>query len=520
MLTASNVSYTYPEASDTVLEGLSFSVPAGSRVLVIGENGAGKSTLLRMISGAHKTSTGSLRVFGEDSFEDSNRKCSVKLITSDLPGYLCYLKKNHTVRDVIPEAPSTRSLEAFTQEFGIDLDAQLDALSEGELRKLHIMLTLLRPVQLLLIDECTRDVDMLSRHAFIRHLRDMAGESAAAALPTTVLYATHILDDVVEWPTHILHVKDKKATLTMANRINPKELFGLTDQLLSSTMGDFDAKLAEFSAVMSAAKDEAAQRCGNYDVTIEGYDVKRLFASKTKRGNQAPSSSVCDVRIAAGERVVLLGENGAGKTHLLQLLAGEHFYPASNALGLRLRIGDRPCFHDTTLVRDVAYGGQWWSDTDPEWDLSVREMLDCRYPQWETCAYAGFVLEMFSVRLDWRARRLSSGQRKRVQLLLRLVPLKRVVFLDEATSDLDMPQRLKFLLFLQHLSVARGVTIVYCSHIYDDLMWWGTHALFLRASPQYLDIFRAKYGEFVGLENIAPGGADRQSFLVAKKEKV
>lgn len=83
----------------------------------------------------------------------------------------------------------------------IDLRWRMHAVSDGERRRVQLAMGLLRPWSVLLLDEITVDLDVLSRANFLGFLRRET-ESRDA----TVVYATHILDNLAEWPTHLVHM--------------------------------------------------------------------------------------------------------------------------------------------------------------------------------------------------------------------------------------------------------------------------------------------------------------------------
>jgi CCR4-NOT complex subunit CAF16 len=62
-----------------VLEDISFSLPRGARVLLLGSNGAGKSTLLRILAGKHMVGEGVVQVLGRDVFHDTDLTCDGEL---------------------------------------------------------------------------------------------------------------------------------------------------------------------------------------------------------------------------------------------------------------------------------------------------------------------------------------------------------------------------------------------------------------------------------------------------------
>lgn len=83
----------------------------------------------------------------------------------------------------------------------IDLSWRLHAVSDGERRRVQLAMGLLRPWRILLLDEITVDLDLLSRSNFLAFLK-----RETEMRPCTIVYATHILDNLAQWPTHLVHL--------------------------------------------------------------------------------------------------------------------------------------------------------------------------------------------------------------------------------------------------------------------------------------------------------------------------
>lgn len=83
----------------------------------------------------------------------------------------------------------------------IDLAWRMHAVSDGERRRVQLAMGLLRPWRVLLLDEITVDLDLLSRSNFLGWLK---GETERR--DCTIVYATHILDNLAQWPTHLVHM--------------------------------------------------------------------------------------------------------------------------------------------------------------------------------------------------------------------------------------------------------------------------------------------------------------------------
>lgn len=83
----------------------------------------------------------------------------------------------------------------------IDLNWRMHAVSDGERRRVQLAMGLLRPWQILLLDEITVDLDLLSRSNFLSFLK-----RETETRECTIVYATHILDNLASWPTHLVHM--------------------------------------------------------------------------------------------------------------------------------------------------------------------------------------------------------------------------------------------------------------------------------------------------------------------------
>ncbi len=74
----------------------------------------------------------------------------------------------------------------------------MHTVSDGERRRVQLAMGLLRPWSILLLDEVTVDLDVLARSRFLAFLK-----KETETRPCTVVYATHIMDGLSGWPTHL-----------------------------------------------------------------------------------------------------------------------------------------------------------------------------------------------------------------------------------------------------------------------------------------------------------------------------
>merc|ERR1719487_261772 len=109
------------------------------------------------------------------------------------------------VRDGADPAVIAARRDRLVALLDMDLTWRLHQVSDGQRRRAQLLLKLLRPSQLLLMDEVTTDLDVISRQALLQFLREECEERGA-----TVVYSTHILDGLDDWPSHVLYLQDGK----------------------------------------------------------------------------------------------------------------------------------------------------------------------------------------------------------------------------------------------------------------------------------------------------------------------
>ncbi|MDB4968466.1 MAG: transporter family er 20 [Myxococcales bacterium] len=179
-----------------VLRGLDLAVPAGARCLLVGANGSGKTTLLSIVGGRHMCADACVKVLGRPAFSDTSLVHDVSVISGHFP-----LDVDLTVDELLirrPDADAGRR-EQLLSVLDIDRRWRMCRVSDGQRRRVQLLLGLLWPVEILLLDEVTTDLDVIARGDLLAFLR---------AQPTTILYATHILEGLEDWATHVAYLDD------------------------------------------------------------------------------------------------------------------------------------------------------------------------------------------------------------------------------------------------------------------------------------------------------------------------
>ena len=156
-----------------VLNGVFLDVPEGSVIGLLGKNGAGKTTLLKCVLGLLKTDSGKMTVFGEGSWDLSNK---AKALIGYVPqGYRPYpwLQAGRLIEYTASFYPHWNAalVDRLVREWDLDLATRVEVLSEGEMQKLLIILALGHEPELLVFDEPVASLDPVARRALLRVTR-------------------------------------------------------------------------------------------------------------------------------------------------------------------------------------------------------------------------------------------------------------------------------------------------------------------------------------------------------------
>lgn len=176
-------------------------------------------------------------------------------------------------------------------------------------------------------------------------------------------------------------------------------------------------------------------------------------------------------KIKQGELVGFIGPNGAGKTTTLKLMSGL-LYPSS---GLVQVGGFDPWDRNPKFLKQISLvmgqKNQLW------WDLPAQDTLELNKTIYEIPdkKYKDNLYELVSLLevedlMQTQVRRLSLGQRMRLELVAALIHKPQILFLDEPTLGLDVVAQQKMRDFIFEYNKKHVATIILTSHNMDDLM--------------------------------------------------
>ena len=225
--------------------------------------------------------------------------------------------------------------------------------------------------------------------------------------------------------------------------------------------------------------DKANNRAILVDRLVKNFTVKQkgsglrgslsyILAPKKKTVRALRSISFS---LAKGELVGFIGPNGAGKTTTLKVLSGL-LYPTS---GFAQVLGFDPCERKTDYLKNISLvlgqKNQLW------WDLPAKDSFDLNaaiyeIPKSEYKKSLDELTKLLEVKslLKTQVRRLSLGQRMRLELVAALLHKPKILFLDEPTIGLDVIGQQKIRDFFFEYNKTHNATIMLTSHNMDDLI--------------------------------------------------
>ena len=463
-----------------VVHDVSFSIPRGGSLALIGESGSGKSTIarsvLRLLPRATGRAHGRVELDGTDVLGLSERAFRplrgrrIGFVPQD-PAHA--LNPVRTIGSQAHEAAALAGvaderaaiLEAFDRVGLPDprrvYDSYPHQLSGGMLQRVLIALAVLPGPQLLVADEPTSALDVTIQ----KRILDLLGE-LRDDLGIGLLLITHDLAIAAERTDEIVVLKD--------GRIQEA---GATRAVFAAPASAYTRQLQADAPALNPDRyrrdlDDRGVDAWTTDTASTRIEVREVSKSFVVDGAARPAVSGVSFRVPPGTTHALVGESGSGKTTTVRLLLGLDTPDAGE-----IRVDGEPVIGRTPAqLRGIRRHLQLvyqnpFTSLDPTWSVGriVREPLD-RYrvgTRAERVTAVAEALDAVGLSTHLARRRpdaLSGGQRQRVAIARALVLEPDVIVLDEPTSALDVTVQAGVLDVLRRLQRERGLTYLFVSH--------------------------------------------------------
>lgn len=467
--------------TDVILDDVSFHIEDYEKAAIVGINGAGKSTLLKIIMGELPADSGevilskgkTIGYLAQHHSRDSGRTIYEELL--DVKKDIILLEKRMEETEKAMKDAKGPDLEALLQTYdrlrhsfesqngyayqsevvGVlkglgfseeDFSKEVHLLSGGQKTRVALGRLLLAKPDILLLDEPTNHLDMNSTAWLETFLMNYKGSVIIVA------HDRYFLDKVV---TKIIEIDHHKGQMFKGNYSDYAVKKAKLREALRKAWLNQQAEIAHQEAVIQKLRsfnreksikraesreklldkmeilDKPVEESQNMRIllepdTLSGNDV--LFIenlTKSFDGEYLFKNLILDIK--RGERVALIGDNGAGKTTILKII--NRLIPADSCdlrLGAKVHIGyydqEHQVLHDSKSIFDEI------SDDYPTLDNTrIRKVL------------AAFLFtgdDVFKLIRD-----LSGGERGRVSLAKLMLSHANFLILDEPTNHLDIQSR-------------------------------------------------------------------------------
>lgn len=422
------VSFKYDCAKENVLENINLTVEYGETVLLSGVSGEGKSTLLSIINGVipfvnSGELSGSVEIDGKDvtKLKISERSKLIGTVLQNADEQIIYDLVNEEIAfgcenlNIACEEIDRR-IERFTTLMQIEKNAKTKTLSGGQKQRLITASTLAMEQKIIILDEPLANLDTHTAHILLKALRNLANSGYA------VLIVEHRLDVVKNYIDKVM-------------RIENKQLFTSTD------INDLNSGIKTIPHADGSLPGE---------VLIKG---EKLFFAAGDRN----IIDGLDIEIRAGERIVLLGENGCGKTTLMRMLARLN-KPNDGALS-------------QTITKSKKANSKWFSKVgyvyqNPVYQLFMPTLLSEISFKAKSEEMAREMINAFGLSgLEQRhPQSLSEGQKRRASIAAVCASEPTVLFLDEPTVGQDYKNLCKTVETVNKINKNLGTAIVTVTH--------------------------------------------------------
>ena len=472
ILSAENLSYSYGDR--LLFENITFNVEEGDKYGIIGVNGTGKSTLLRMLAN-REAGDGKLTIPGgvvmeylpQDPPFDAEATVLEQIFKGDSPLMVLLRDYELAVEEAEREPENTKAqkrlidlqqqmdnqyawqleseAKAVLTQLGLtNLQQKMGELSGGQRKRVALAGVLVRPSDLLILDEPTNHMD----NATVAWLEQQLMARKGALLMVT--HDRYFFDRVVN---RTLEIDGGKGYVYVGNYslfLQKREERRIAEASAAQKLRNiYRRELAWISRGAEARRTKKKDRVERFaQLEAEVKNVKTESSLEMSSVSSRLGKTIIELEnigmvwdgkdyikdfsyiLLRNDRVGIVGPNGAGKSTLMDIIAGR-LAPTAGKLtvGQTVKIGyfaQHSEFPNSSMrVLEYIKEANNYIETADGQRISAAQMLE-RF--------------LFPPELQWvPVNKLSGGEQRRLYLLRVLMTAPNVLLLDEPTNDLDIP---------------------------------------------------------------------------------
>ena len=201
LLEVSHVSKSY--GANRVLDDVTFSIPKGKIVGLLGPNGSGKTTLIKLINDLLKEDSGSIKVEGLDLGVETKKLISYLPDKNYLNNNMTVLELLNYFKDFYEDFRIDKAKELIGK-LDLDLNQKLKTMSKGTKEKVQLILVMSRKAKLYILDEPIGGIDPAARDYIINTILTNFSNDAS------LLISTHLISDLEKVLDEVIFLKNGK----------------------------------------------------------------------------------------------------------------------------------------------------------------------------------------------------------------------------------------------------------------------------------------------------------------------
>lgn len=459
--------YAYPGSDKSTLNGISLEIEKGDFLAVIGNNGCGKSTLCKVMNGLipHFITgkfEGTVLVDGEET-----KKLDIGTLAKKV-GYVYQDFENQIVRPTVLDDASYACMNYAVPDYeergrealrkcGLEgkEKAYIWQLSGGQTHLLALAGAVSLGPDVLILDEPIAQLDPAHADGIYEILRELNEEWGK-----TIIVIEHHTEYIAQYCKHVVLLKEGKVQW----KLPAKEALARVEELWNSNIYPPQVTIAAHNLekngcighpeLLPVTMEDGKKifeklvfkRRGNEASNVEKKQVTVSFdqvevSYRTVKGKAKTVFEDLRVDICRGEKIALIGSNGAGKSTMMKLMTGL-MRPSAGSVKL-----DGIDIKDTRPEQLSRYISLVYQN--PE-DMFIKDSIEAdisyamqtrNIPNWKE--RTGELLERFRLtELKERdGRLLSGGQMRRASLAIGIALQPKILLLDEPTANLDIATR-------------------------------------------------------------------------------